>query len=312
MPLPRHILQSTSLQPVTNARASGDYHPGASNFMIGLSSLFYWSIGIAPSKDDYWTTEIQPGNPYSDNPTEPNWQLQAIVVGLSTGPNGPSDGIGYSNASLIMSTIRGDGVTLQPDRPATTMDVALRSVFSTDSVPDVRSTWTAYVGHSYRWHNILSTQLGAEFTFTANDLGPLGAATQFAIFDWFNPLGGPNGTFTSPTSSFTIPHSQGQPSAPTKAHSIHYYIVVPQLPGGWWLYGEASKIVPMSKQRISSLTLLADGFSALVQGASGETNGIDILIAGAADNGILKPIHCPSVAGNVATLTCTAGACSCA
>ena len=44
----------------------------------------------------------------------------------------------------------------------------------------------------------------------------------------------------------------------------------------------------------------------------GEANGIDILIAGTSDNGILKPIHCPSVAGNTATLTCTAGACSCA
>lgn len=26
---------------------------------------------------------LQPGNPYGDNPTEPNWQLQAIVIALS-------------------------------------------------------------------------------------------------------------------------------------------------------------------------------------------------------------------------------------
>ena len=88
------MLQSTAHQPVTNARASGDYHPGASNYLIGESSLFYWAVGVAPSKDDWWTSEKQPGNPYSDNPSEPNWQLQALVVGLSTGPNGPSDGIG--------------------------------------------------------------------------------------------------------------------------------------------------------------------------------------------------------------------------
>ena len=31
MPLPRHMLESTKHQPVTNARASGDYHPGANN-----------------------------------------------------------------------------------------------------------------------------------------------------------------------------------------------------------------------------------------------------------------------------------------
>ena len=75
--------------------------------------MFYWAIGIAPSKDDWWTTEVQPNPPYSDNCTEPNWQLQAIVVALSTGPNGPSDKIGYTNASLVMSTVRGDGYTLK-------------------------------------------------------------------------------------------------------------------------------------------------------------------------------------------------------
>ena len=31
MPLPRHMLESTYFQAVTNARASGDYHPGANN-----------------------------------------------------------------------------------------------------------------------------------------------------------------------------------------------------------------------------------------------------------------------------------------
>lgn len=45
MPLPRHMLESTHHQAVTNARASGDYHPGAGNFDISQSSLFYWAIG---------------------------------------------------------------------------------------------------------------------------------------------------------------------------------------------------------------------------------------------------------------------------
>jgi len=51
--------------------------------------------------------------PCRDNPTEPNWQLQAIVVALSMGPNGPSDYPGHTNKSLVMSTIRGDGFTMQ-------------------------------------------------------------------------------------------------------------------------------------------------------------------------------------------------------
>ena len=302
MPLPRHMLESTLHQPVTNARASGDYHPGAGNFDLGLSSLFYWAIGIAPSKDDWWTTEVQPGNPYSDKPTEPNWQLQAITIALSTGPNGPSDGIGYTNASLVMSTVRGDGVTLKPDRPATTMDAALMNIFSSGDVPDVRSTWTAYGGSpSYRWNYVLSTRLEKNFTFTLEDLG----AGPLALFDYFNTGAGPQGVLTNPTDIFTIPTGQGQPSAPAKAHDIFYFVGVPQLPGGWWLYGEAGKIVSMSKQRVPELTTLADGFSASVSIVDGES--VTMLIAAA--DGHLKPTVCSTSPSS--TLTCTAGSCSC-
>jgi len=313
MPLPRHMLESTKHQAVTNARASGDYHPGASNFEIQTSSLFYWAIGVAPSKDDWWTTEVQTGSPYGDKPTEPNWQLQALVIGLSTGPNGPSDKINCTNASLVMSTVRGDGLTLQPDRPATLTDAALRAVFDNDGkAPDVRSTWTAYAAHAYRFHHVLATQLAANFSLALADLGPLGAAPAYAVFDWFAPLAGPVAVLASPSATFTVPAGQGQPSAPATAHTIQHFIVTPQLPGGWWLFGEAGKVVPVSKQRIADIALLADGFSATVLGAAGEAAGIDMLVAAPTAKGMLAPVHCPSAAGATATLKCTAGACACA
>lgn len=46
------------------ARVSGDYHPGKGQWKIGVSSLFAAAMGIAPFKDTFWTTEVQPGNPY--------------------------------------------------------------------------------------------------------------------------------------------------------------------------------------------------------------------------------------------------------
>ena len=308
------MLESTKFQVVTNARASGDYHPGASNFDVQTSSLFYWAIGVAPSKDDWWTTEVQPGSPYGDKPTEPNWQLQALVIGLSTGPNGPSDKVGCTNASLVLSTVRGDGLTLQPDRPATLMDAALRATFAGGKgrAPDVRSTWTAYAGHAYRFHHVLATQLEAPFTLALADLGPLGAAPAYAVFDWFAPGAGPLAVLASPAANFTVPAGQGQPSAPAAAHAIQHLIVTPQLPGGWWLYGEAGKVVPVSKQRVAALALLADGFSATILGAAGEAAGIDMLVAAPTAGGKLAPVHCPSAPGATATLTCTAGACNCA
>ena len=317
MPLPRHMLESTQFQAVTNARASGDYHPGAGNFDISQSSLFYWALGVAPSKDDWWTTEVQTDSPYGDKPTEPNWQLQALVVALSTGPNGPSDKIGSTNASLVMSTVRGDGLTLQPDRPATTMDAALLTLFAGAAVPDVRSTWCAHDGHALRWHNVLATQLSAPFSFTASDLGPAGTAPAYAVFDWFDPQGGTLAILSLPDTgkTFTIPTGQGQPSAPAAAHSLRYYIVVPELPGGFWLFGEQGKVVTVSHQRILHFTQNAgDGFSATVLGSAGEPAGVTFLIAGPQDGGKPGPVVCPSAAGKTATLACSAASnkCTCA
>ena len=311
MPLPRHMLESSKHQAVTNARASGDYHPGQGNWQVGLSSLFYWALGVQPSKDDWWSTQTQPGAPYGDKPTEPNYVLQAIVVALSTGPNGPSDGLGFTNASLVLSTVRADGVTLKPDRPATTMDAALARVFSgSGAVPDVRSTWTAYAGHAYRWHHILAAQLGEDFVCALSDLGPPGAAPAFAVFDAFAaaPGAGPLAVLpaANPRGALMVPAGQGQPSAPAAAHAIRHLLVVPQLPGGWWLLGEAGKIVPMSKQRVGALAILGDGFAAAVQVVPGER--VAFLVAAA--DGALKEVAC--TAAPLATLTCTKGACSCA
>jgi hypothetical protein len=255
MPLPRHMLESTKHQAVTNARASGDYHPDNNDYDIGLSSLFYWSIGVAPSKDDYWTTEFQPGNPYGDKPTEPNWQLEAITVALSTGPNGPSDGIGFTNATLVMSTVNAAGLTLQPDRPATTNDRAFlnslapaarrRGAASAPIVERLSTTHTTYGNAS--WHYILAVDLHDGVELFLGDLGSLGAATRtVALFDYFYPSAAAAILRdATPATSFTVPKGQGQPSAPAAAKAIRYWIAVPQLPGGWFLLGEAGKIVPM-------------------------------------------------------------------
>lgn len=39
MPLPNFLLQSTLYQPVTNARASGDYHAGSEQVCAGLQDV---------------------------------------------------------------------------------------------------------------------------------------------------------------------------------------------------------------------------------------------------------------------------------
>nr|KAG5710636.1 hypothetical protein BaRGS_013282 [Batillaria attramentaria] len=96
----RHIMQALLNSVVTQARASDDYSPGSDQWKIGVSSIFAYAMRIAPFKDNFWTTTVQPGNPYSDQ--EPHNEVQAAVSVLSTGPVGPSDMIGHTNVTLLM------------------------------------------------------------------------------------------------------------------------------------------------------------------------------------------------------------------
>jgi len=299
------MLESTKHQAVTNARASGDYHPGADNWDISVSSLLYWAIGIAPSKDDWWTTEVQPGSPYGDKPTEPNWQLQALVIGLSTGPNGPSDGLGFTNASLVRSTVRADGLTLQPDRPATIDDAALLAVIATGELPNVRTTSTVLGG--YAWHFALAVGLKAPFALPVSRNRAGSAAAKYAAFDWFAP-GAPFAVVPA-NATVALRAGQTQPSAPARALPIAYTTLVPQLPGGWWLVGEKGKVVPVSKQRLSAFAPLADGFSVSVATpVAGEA--VVMLVAPA--SGAVAEVACAFSAAGAATLRCAGGKCACA
>lgn len=45
------------------ARVSQDYHLEPEQWRIGMSSILASALNLAPSKDTFWTTEKQPGNP---------------------------------------------------------------------------------------------------------------------------------------------------------------------------------------------------------------------------------------------------------
>jgi hypothetical protein len=47
------------------ARVSDDYQPGNDQWKIGISSILAHALGVAPFKDNFWTTSYQPGNKYS-------------------------------------------------------------------------------------------------------------------------------------------------------------------------------------------------------------------------------------------------------
>ena len=126
MSFARHLLASIELPAVTTTRASEDYHPGNDQWEpLGTTAMFAYAIGLAPSKDSYWTTPVQPGNHWSDDTTETRNRLESAVLTLTKGPVAIGDGNGFSDRALIMRSAMEDGTLLQPGRPVTILDSLL-------------------------------------------------------------------------------------------------------------------------------------------------------------------------------------------
>ncbi len=110
MPYIRHLLMSLEVSAVTQARASDDYvvapYDGVDvqNWRIGGQTLLLEALGLASSKDGFWSTGYQPGNPYGEERFEPYPRLESAVATLSAGPVAIADGISYSDAALIMKS----------------------------------------------------------------------------------------------------------------------------------------------------------------------------------------------------------------
>ena len=124
MAMPSDIMMSVHLDWVTNARASDDYAGGIDNLInVPHAALLMWSLGMRPSKDNFWTANVT-DNHYqkgANSPKNPgsNPELNTIAAILSTGPVGISDKVGHTNATLIMRTCDANGTLLQPSKPLT-------------------------------------------------------------------------------------------------------------------------------------------------------------------------------------------------
>ncbi|XP_012945349.1 uncharacterized protein LOC106013638 [Aplysia californica] len=161
----RHILQSLEIPAVTQARASEDYQPGKRQWDIGITSMFIHAVGLAPSKDTFWTTAVQPGNRY--HAVENNTVLNHLVATLSTGPVGPGDMIGALNKSLIMRCCDSEGRILQPSKPATAIDdQIIKGTFPSYPGPQGQ-VWTSYSKISNNVFGIvLATEMENQYSLT--------------------------------------------------------------------------------------------------------------------------------------------------
>ena len=199
MATPSDIMMSVSMDWVTNARASDDYAGGSDNLLTEPhAALLMWALGIRPSKDNFWTSNVT-DNPYSVlhrmNPGS-NVELNAITAALSTGPVGISDKIGATNATLIMHTCDAGGRLLQPNKPLTPSDRMYTMIGQAGNCPTCRGLlpqtgsqgelWSTYaaVGDVTVWSTV-SVNIGGVGNYDHNIPLPLSTVDLYPA-----PVGG--------------------------------------------------------------------------------------------------------------------------
>ena len=136
-------MQSLRFPAVTNIRASTDYACFV-NYRVGPGYLIAWALGLRPSKDVLWTTEVQPtltkppgggcgGHIKGCHSCGGNFskaqhftaELDLVLALFSTGPVGLGDGLNFTNATRAKATATANGTLLQPDKPLTPFDWSL-------------------------------------------------------------------------------------------------------------------------------------------------------------------------------------------
>ena len=272
----RHMLQSVELQAVTQARASGDYHAGDGQWQLGLSSIFARAIGVAPTKDNFWSLPTTRGAPRYPGAHEPHNRLEAAASTLS-GPVAPSDPVDGSDVALILKSCAADGKLLQADGPATYLDAALRAragLAGSDPAlasGPVLATSAVVDGLHYRYLFVANT---TEKIVVAPDALCRGAPA---------PCAGDLVAFEANATDAPVAFSRDRPLrvAPTDEWTFEIHTVAPVLPNGWTFLGETAKWIAVSNDRVEAIAYDDAGVRVTVRGAAGERVDLAFLAPGA-------------------------------
>lgn len=261
----RHVLQSVESVAVSQARGSGDYRAGNDQWRpLGLTSLLLYAVGLAVSKDNFWSTRVQRGSKWGDGTVEPFSALQAAVATLSRGPVLVSDKIGHTDRDLVMRCSRKDGLLLHPGTPAIMIDAAVLGMAKGRPWGEV---WLATTDVSDRRFGALFGALVKRDVLVrpAEDLGyPPGTAEADVL------------AMASTADHRTEGHVVCGPLALRRCGKADFQlwsIALREPGGGWTLLGEVGKWIAISPRRIIGITTTAP--------RRGEAPGLRVDVVGA-------------------------------
>jgi len=278
---------------------SDDYQPGLKQWGIGFTSLFLLALQLAPSKDNFYSTTRKNDQPKlyyckrkgKKDCAEPCPLRQLTAAVLSTGPVMIGDFAGHTDREMLMRSCRKDGRLLQPDFPAIPIDDMYTmhgfnkpmrkklSIYRT-SVHIPMDT----VRKQFPWPDRPSSiqfgkhSLSTEITSKMEQFGT--KYHYFSVLELKNRYSLALNSVLSESGPFLLFEDSLEPILVSKMDTLELeklddcevptFTLAPILPNGWTLLGEASKLLPMSKARVSRLWMKGDDAHVEVIGVKDE------------------------------------------
>eukprot|EP00041_Stephanoeca_diplocostata_P024395 m.617139 g.617139 ORF g.617139 m.617139 type:complete len:972 (-) comp22517_c4_seq1:103-3018(-) len=278
MALPSDLMASVQFNAVTNYRASGDY-ASSGNYNIGGSSLLAFALGLRPSKDNFWSHRPMNSTWGDSNPGR-NCELNTMIALLSTGPVSIADKVGDTNKTLLMRTCTPTGALLQPDKPATAIDVYFAS--TTAPPGHIWNTYASVGGAEY--HYSLSIDVSTPYAVQSSDFWPpLPSGIRYVNRMWHkrgSTLAASDACHDGASAvasgcvMTSLPSVHNTRPTVDPEYDTHVFDLLSVYPvdnsSGWVLLGELDKYVGMSSKRFVDVSTSATGLSVEARGSPGE------------------------------------------
>eukprot|EP00438_Fugacium_kawagutii_P003001 Skav233480 [mRNA] locus=scaffold1310:56392:61546:+ [translate_table: standard] len=222
---------------------------------------------------------------------------RALPVQLCMALPSIADKAGDSNATLLLRSMRSDGLILQPDKPATSIDASFMTALEGRKLLQ-GNIWSTYAevdevdGVNVRsrasrllWHYVLSIDVHASWHLQKGDFYPaLDMKLGWVAHRWHRlhaptpclpgQLAVKSGCLLGPGAFIESDLPRVLNDRPVMvANDTHQFDLLqlsPVLANGWVLLGETTKYVSVSRKRFRSVTVTSAGISVEADGVINE------------------------------------------